>query len=546
MSLSSGNLAEYLRIGSPVLDEIEEVSSSDRPGPVVLVDLNTMGFQTVTDHGCGPTDDFKNIPKWNVDATQWDPDLMILRPAPVLRSDKRESQSEVFPSLLDEMGRIPATPQVSYDSVPVNRRCRVQNCATPDLLHASMHCCRHRICTQHVKMLNVPLDGIDQRFCQKCTRFHPVEEFDKAKHTCRKGLELQRQRRLIKIGKTVPSVAPEEEKVQEAKPNKAKMHPVSRQSRQEKKSAAKTYSKADSLFPGISELELGEPRNFLGKRGRAQLLDLTHFLPGLEHSTPVTFFSDTPVQITPINHSLDKEAWKTWGDAYGEDIDISDDELGTEPSQDRAHQIVDGMPNWTHGLQARGDVATSAIPDASWGTSSVAPEESVQEAKTRHPTSQISEEMLNSSTKTWPPERERVQPDFLGRRGHAPPQMDLTQFLHVGPEQTNPVTFFSETPVQTTPISDSLDKEAWKPLGDAYGEIHIHIGNDSGLGTDPSHDRARRGHAEQQNAHQIVDGTPNWTHPGFKIRSLLSVRSINDSLSAELAALGTLIELRVF
>eukprot|EP00959_Pyramimonas_sp_CCMP1952_P409467 8581388-Pyramimonas_sp.AAC.1 len=64
---------------------------------------------------------------------------MILRPAPVLRSDKRESQSEVFPSLLDEMGRIPATPQVSYDSVPVNRRCRVQNCATPDLLHASMH-----------------------------------------------------------------------------------------------------------------------------------------------------------------------------------------------------------------------------------------------------------------------------------------------------------------------------------------------------------------------------------------------------------------------
>mmetsp|Transcript_26379 Transcript_26379/g.57284 ORF Transcript_26379/g.57284 Transcript_26379/m.57284 type:complete len:178 (-) Transcript_26379:792-1325(-) len=176
MSLSSGNLQEYLRLGSPTADqEVEgEVSSSEvGPGPVVLVDMKTMGFQTVNEVGHIVDEDTKNLPQWDVDASQWDPDLMILRPAPVQPVVKQESQLEMGPPI-DERVCVPPKPEVSYESIPVNRRCRVPNCPTPDLLYLSMHCCRHRICMQHVKMLEVPLDGLVQRFCQKCTRFHPV------------------------------------------------------------------------------------------------------------------------------------------------------------------------------------------------------------------------------------------------------------------------------------------------------------------------------------------------------------------------------------
>jgi hypothetical protein len=87
-----------------------------------------------------------------------------------------------------------------------NKRCRVPECSTSDLSHASNYYLKHGICKQHVTMPAIDIDGVSQRFCQKCTRFHEIPEFDGAKHTCRKGLELQQQRRLLKIGKIGPEV----------------------------------------------------------------------------------------------------------------------------------------------------------------------------------------------------------------------------------------------------------------------------------------------------------------------------------------------------
>eukprot|EP00242_Pyramimonas_sp_CCMP2087_P009323 CAMPEP_0198213630 /NCGR_PEP_ID=MMETSP1445-20131203/28977_1 /TAXON_ID=36898 /ORGANISM="Pyramimonas sp., Strain CCMP2087" /LENGTH=314 /DNA_ID=CAMNT_0043888301 /DNA_START=425 /DNA_END=1369 /DNA_ORIENTATION=- len=83
--------------------------------------------------------------------------------------------------------------------------CRVPGCTTSDM-QWTKYSRKHRVCMRHIKLESVLIDDIKQRFCQKCTRFQRLEDFDGSKHTCRKGLESQRQRRLMKIGKLDPDV----------------------------------------------------------------------------------------------------------------------------------------------------------------------------------------------------------------------------------------------------------------------------------------------------------------------------------------------------
>jgi SBP domain len=37
---------------------------------------------------------------------------------------------------------------------------------------------RYRICEEHLKLGSLLKDGIPQRFCQQCGRFHELAEFD--------------------------------------------------------------------------------------------------------------------------------------------------------------------------------------------------------------------------------------------------------------------------------------------------------------------------------------------------------------------------------
>lgn len=73
--------------------------------------------------------------------------------------------------------------------------CRVLGCETM-LESSTNYGKRHRICDMHLKSLEVPWEGKIQRFCQKCTRFQELIQFDGSRHSCRKELTLQRNRRL--------------------------------------------------------------------------------------------------------------------------------------------------------------------------------------------------------------------------------------------------------------------------------------------------------------------------------------------------------------
>ncbi|KAF0925531.1 hypothetical protein E2562_016718 [Oryza meyeriana var. granulata] len=54
---------------------------------------------------------------------------------------------------------------------------------------------RHKVCEAHSKTPVVTVAGQQQRFCQQCSRFHLLGEFDEEKRSCRKRLDGHNKRR---------------------------------------------------------------------------------------------------------------------------------------------------------------------------------------------------------------------------------------------------------------------------------------------------------------------------------------------------------------
>ncbi|KAE8726159.1 hypothetical protein F3Y22_tig00007387pilonHSYRG00029 [Hibiscus syriacus] len=72
-------------------------------------------------------------------------------------------------------------------------RCQAEGC-NADLSNAK-HYRRHKVCEFHSKASTVIAAGLTQRFCQQCSRFHLLSEFDNGKRSCRKRLAGHNRRR---------------------------------------------------------------------------------------------------------------------------------------------------------------------------------------------------------------------------------------------------------------------------------------------------------------------------------------------------------------
>ncbi|XP_017702534.2 squamosa promoter-binding-like protein 10 isoform X2 [Phoenix dactylifera] len=73
-------------------------------------------------------------------------------------------------------------------------RCQAEGCKA-DLSGAKHYHRRHKVCEFHSKATVVITGGLQQRFCQQCSRFHVLAEFDAAKRSCRKRLSDHNRRR---------------------------------------------------------------------------------------------------------------------------------------------------------------------------------------------------------------------------------------------------------------------------------------------------------------------------------------------------------------
>ncbi|XP_038702673.1 squamosa promoter-binding-like protein 2 [Tripterygium wilfordii] len=73
-------------------------------------------------------------------------------------------------------------------------RCQVEGCNL-DLTSAKDYHRKHRVCESHSKFPKVIVNGLERRFCQQCSRFHGLAEFDKKKRSCRRRLTDHNARR---------------------------------------------------------------------------------------------------------------------------------------------------------------------------------------------------------------------------------------------------------------------------------------------------------------------------------------------------------------
>ncbi|XP_019170524.1 PREDICTED: squamosa promoter-binding-like protein 6 [Ipomoea nil] len=81
-----------------------------------------------------------------------------------------------------------------YNSCQVPIICQVDGCEM-DLSSSKYYHQRHRVCVDHSKTTKTILHGVEQRFCQQCSRFHLLAEFDDDKRSCRKRLACHNKRR---------------------------------------------------------------------------------------------------------------------------------------------------------------------------------------------------------------------------------------------------------------------------------------------------------------------------------------------------------------
>ncbi|WOK96625.1 squamosa promoter-binding-like protein 16 [Canna indica] len=75
-----------------------------------------------------------------------------------------------------------------------NASCSVDGCKA-DLSKCREYHRRHKVCEIHSKTPVVLVSGQEQRFCQQCSRFHLLVEFDEVKRSCRKRLDGHNRRR---------------------------------------------------------------------------------------------------------------------------------------------------------------------------------------------------------------------------------------------------------------------------------------------------------------------------------------------------------------
>ncbi|KAJ6363098.1 hypothetical protein OIU78_003306 [Salix suchowensis] len=88
------------------------------------------------------------------------------------------------------------TPKRSRASYPSTQspQCQVEGCSF-DLKSAKDYHRKHRICEKHSKSPKVIIADMERRFCQQCSRFHELSEFDDKKRSCRKRLSYHNARR---------------------------------------------------------------------------------------------------------------------------------------------------------------------------------------------------------------------------------------------------------------------------------------------------------------------------------------------------------------
>ncbi|ONI29967.1 hypothetical protein PRUPE_1G224900 [Prunus persica] len=104
-------------------------------------------------------------------------------------NNPKSSSLSVISSSMAKTKRSKSTGQSAFAP-----HCQVEGCNI-DLSSAKDYHRKHRICANHSKSPKVIVEGVERRFCQQCSRFHGLSEFDEKKRSCRRRLSDHNARR---------------------------------------------------------------------------------------------------------------------------------------------------------------------------------------------------------------------------------------------------------------------------------------------------------------------------------------------------------------
>ncbi|XP_030495693.2 squamosa promoter-binding-like protein 6 isoform X1 [Cannabis sativa] len=132
-----------------------------------------------------------------LDSGSWDPSLIDLKLGHV--GDPRDTSKSklsmgVVAGLSSSESSTPPKRLRLSAANPQNGLCQVYGC-NKNLSSSKDYHKRHKVCELHSKTAKVIVNGIEQRFCQQCSRFHLLAEFDDGKRSCRKRLAGHNERR---------------------------------------------------------------------------------------------------------------------------------------------------------------------------------------------------------------------------------------------------------------------------------------------------------------------------------------------------------------
>ncbi|XP_010031056.1 squamosa promoter-binding-like protein 6 [Eucalyptus grandis] len=109
-------------------------------------------------------------------------------------SDNRDTPKSRLPVLSSSDSSTPLKRARPAGANFQNAYCQVYGC-NKDLSSSKDYHKRHKVCEAHSKTSKVIVNGKEQRFCQQCSRFHLLAEFDDGKRSCRKRLAGHNERR---------------------------------------------------------------------------------------------------------------------------------------------------------------------------------------------------------------------------------------------------------------------------------------------------------------------------------------------------------------
>ncbi|XP_074587489.1 squamosa promoter-binding-like protein 16 isoform X2 [Curcuma longa] len=196
--------------------------------------------------------------------------------------EKREDQPEMTTVAVSSSS--PSKRARAPNAAGQNVSCSVDGCES-DLSECREYHRRHKVCEGHSKTPVVKVGGVEQRFCQQCSRFHLLVEFDEVKRSCRKRLDGHNRRRRKPQPESISS---------------ASLFPIPQGTR-------------FSAYPPISQTHLSKPNNW-------SAADKTEENAVQAHHSPL-HFNDSQQHIPgSFSHN------------YGERKQFSFDRTGIEPS----------------------------------------------------------------------------------------------------------------------------------------------------------------------------------------------------------------------